>query len=420
MPLSHISAVDASTAYAAGGLSLSYTDQENVIIKTTDGGQNWSTVFHSYTTFIYDICAVDASNIWAVTLNKVPTDADPNGKMFQILRSTNSGTTWELKYSLDGAYIWDYMKYEISAVNPSIAWVAGQGGVVYRTADGGNTWAALDSGLSPDGIPLASDYSSIYAIDSNTAWAAGWSLTWVKSNPAGNPVYLPGPPWALSLPYLPVITMTTDGGASWTVKKTGTYDTGFSDISAADAGNAIAVGKEISYDPYPQVIPVAFYPAGGYLYFYATPISTSGVAITHNGGGDWFPQAVNVPFTLNSAAMVDANTAWVASDQGFFLKTTDGGVSGVQQTAGTVSYIREVDAVDPTTAWAVGFFTGFSGSDILRTIDGGDASPDILSVSPASAGWGDSVTIKGTDFGATQDPASFVSFGGVKATDYVS
>jgi len=118
--------------------------------------------------------------------------------------------------------------------------------------------------------------------------------------------------------------------------------------------------------------------------------------------------------------MVDANTAWVASDQGFFLKTTDGGVSGVQQTAGTVSYIREVDAVDPTTAWAVGFFTGFSGSDILRTIDGGDASPDILSVSPASAGWGDSVTIKGTDFGATQDPASFVSFGGVKATDYVS
>ena len=56
---------------------------------------------------------------------------------------------------------------------------------------------------------------------------------------------------------------------------------------------------------------------------------------------------------------------------------------------------------------------------ILKTENGGDARPDILSISQTSGDVGSEVTITGCDFGDTQD-TSYVSFGVTQATSCTS
>ncbi len=73
-----------------------------------------------------------------------------------------------------------------------------------------------------------------------------------------------------------------------------------------------------------------------------------------------------------------------------------------------------MDAVDATTAWAVG-----DNGTVLRTTDGGDTRPDMAAISPASGSEGTEVTINGADFGADRGSSS-VTFGNVQATEYAA
>jgi len=411
----HISAVDASTAYVAGA---------NTLLKTVNGGANWSTIFSQENTHIFDIDAVDASNIWAVVLVMVRDDQGILvSKTLQVVKSVNGGGSWATAYAVDAPYIWDYMHMSISAVSPSIVWVALEKGQILRTADGGATWTTSDAGLFPSGVSYDSYACSVSAVDANVAWVVGGKMGWARSNPGGDPLSFPGPPYAFFLPYHPMIVETSDGGLTWAVKQQGTYDEECADVAASDALNAMAVGKDITYNPNPQMIMVKYYLIGTYPYYYWAVSGTSAVQTTHDGGFTWAPQLVNYPSGIRSVDMVDSTTAWVAGDNGAIFKTIDGGLSGYPQASGlsqepgVSEAIYEIDAVDPSTAWAVAFT--YTNSVVLRTTDGGDALPDVVSVSPRSGGTGSELTLSGCDFGDSRGSSS-VSFGTVPATEYVS
>lgn len=410
--VSHISAVDASTCYIAGGSGGTYQGDRDVIAKTTDGGENWSVVFESEDVHIFDIDAVDADNLWVIAYVREVVDSEVS-RTFHIFKSSDGGETLISKYSADGQYIYDYQHWEISAVDTSVAWVMGEPSMPgLKTSDGGETWTAINPGFLAGGC--CSYDTSICAVDADTAWASAWSLTWNRSNLGGDPISFPGPPWSTNPPYHVVIARTTDGGATWAAAQMGTYDEGYRDISAADADSAIALGKDITYDPNPRLIWVTMYLTNvTYPYFYMVIASTSSLSITHDGGISWMSQAVDTPFNLNAADMGDSSVAWVVGNDGVILKTIDGGVTGFQQLSGTTSNLVDVDAVDPTTAWAL------SSTTVLRTTNGGDSLPDIRSIAPPSGEVGAEVTITGCDFGDTRG-SSYVSFGGIQATEYIS
>lgn len=142
---------------------------------------------------------------------------------------------------------------------------------------------------------------------------------------------------------------------------------------------------------------------------------------TPDGGATWTQAGPQFDYPPNGLSAVGSDIAWMASwttvtdgVEGVIVKTTDGGQIWARQPIATNHLLMAIDAVDATTARAVG-----SGGVILKTTEGGDTKPDIVSVSPSGGTVGQEVTLKGADFGAP-GADSYVSFSGVKATGYTA
>jgi photosystem II stability/assembly factor-like uncharacterized protein len=194
-------------------------------------------------------------------------------------------------------------------------WVGGGSGLILHTSDGGHTWQQQSSGTGDD-------IRSIFFSDSVRGWAVGWNKR---------------------------ILATTDGGEHWTMQF---YEPRFGgtleDIAFADAGNGWAVGH----------FPVVH---------------------TTDGGRNWSYTNTLDPAScdLQGISFADATHGWIVGSKqvmrsnginfdfvGVILRTTDGG-----QTWDTTSgwgTLYDINAIDPTTAWAVG-----TGGTIVRTTDGG-------------------------------------------------
>ncbi len=117
----------------------------------------------------------------------------------------------------------------------------------------------------------------------------------------------------------------------------------------------------------------------------AFPTPTHGVAITAIGGSimltddagtTWHAGKYPAPVVaqLLGISFADASTGWVVGSSGRIMKTTDGGLTWVNQTSGTTFSVNGVVAVSTTVAYAT---AGGGGSGIanaplvLKTINGG-------------------------------------------------
>jgi hypothetical protein len=102
-------------------------------------------------------------------------------------------------------------------------WIAGYGGVILHSSNGGQTWAPQ---LTFTSVPL----ESVYFVDENHGWAAGWFGRILRTNDGGRTwqrVTVPGVWQTLSSVYFRdarngwivgmfgVILRTRDAGASW-------------------------------------------------------------------------------------------------------------------------------------------------------------------------------------------------------------
>jgi len=338
---------------------------------------------------LISLSAVDADTAWAVGNHTT-------------LKTEDGGTTWTTQVSKN-AYNWS-----VCAVNADHAWAMGDiddysYDNVEKTANGGLDWVRQNTGLD-----AGASIVDIAALDVNTIWAVGSGETIIRTNNGGwtwtlqnyiTPImdeWLMGisaadasTAWAVGS--YGTILKTTDAGATWLEQDAG-YNI-FSGVAAVDAQTAWIVG------------------AGANIYK------------TTDGGATWVLQDSGAADSLSGISAVDASTAWAvgtwnmagpSDEASVILKTTDGGATWVQQDSTTEAPLYDVCAVDAATAWAVG-----KDGTILKTVDGGDALPDIVSVVPTSGGEGTAVTISGCDFGDTQD-TSYVSFGSEQATTYVS
>ena len=173
--------------------------QFNNILKTTDGGATWSTLYYGPLATLGfplgGVSAPDPSTAWAVNYHDILKTAD--------------GTNWVKQYDTSRAL------FSVSAVDARTVWVAGDG-VVLKTGDGGAIWTQV--------FDRPASIISVYGLtasDADVAVAAGAEFT--------------GDGWK------GVIYRTIDGGANWTQQATDSTPNIYA-LCSVDANTYWAVG----------------------------------------------------------------------------------------------------------------------------------------------------------------------------------
>jgi len=131
------------------------------------------------------------------------------------------------------------------------------------------------------------------------------------------------------------ILHTIDGGNSWN-KQESKSSNDLNSVTFTDSDNGWAVGN-----------------SGTILH-------------TTDRGKIWKPQESNTSEWLYSVTFTDANNGWVVGEDGTILNTTDGGNSWSTQNSITPIRLLSVTFTDANNGWAVG-----EGGIILHTADGG-------------------------------------------------
>ncbi|MEQ8174647.1 MAG: S-layer homology domain-containing protein [Syntrophomonadaceae bacterium] len=146
--------VDENTGYAC------ISDSE--LRKTTDGGKTWysTDVTDPYCTT--DVFFLDANHGWAVGINK-------------IFRYENGA--W---YEKDSPYADQHGLESVFFLNQNEGWISGQGGVILHSTDGGASWTPQESGTDKSLL-------DIYFVASNLGYAVGSDGTILRFTGAAAP-----------------------------------------------------------------------------------------------------------------------------------------------------------------------------------------------------------------------------------------
>ena len=122
-----------------------------LILRSTNGGVNWSTEANGPEGQFRDIYVVDSTHGWAVGETSLSAG---------IIYFYN-GSSWTLQETTGNSL------YGVHFLDINTGWAVGANGDIYNTVDGGITWNAQNSGVS--GTIL----KSVYFVDENTGWAVG-------------------------------------------------------------------------------------------------------------------------------------------------------------------------------------------------------------------------------------------------------
>ncbi len=145
-------------------------NQSNSILKTTDGGINFSEIYNRQRNFNYSISFINRNEGWvAVDYQESSTSVYP-----AILKTTDSGNTWTVIPVSLGSSI-----NEIDFTDSSLGYLETIDGNLYKSTDGGNNW---------DQISNIQEYNILYMEDGLVGWAIGsgvgktsdGGITWTK------------------------------------------------------------------------------------------------------------------------------------------------------------------------------------------------------------------------------------------------
>jgi photosystem II stability/assembly factor-like uncharacterized protein len=180
--------INADTGYTVGGNIIDpYTSLTvGAILKTNNGGTQWTeTDFYNYFNSVY---FTDANTGYAVGFYIVKLGSGVFEHGVVILKTTNGGTNWTMQnsgipsqtnsgqnaHSLNSVYFTDANK----------GYIVGDSGIIIMTTNVGVYWARQNSGTTMD-------LYSVYFTDDSTGYAVGTNGTILKTtNGGGYPVGL--------------------------------------------------------------------------------------------------------------------------------------------------------------------------------------------------------------------------------------
>lgn len=352
--------IDSNVGFFVGGIG----GNRGVIYKTTDGGTNWYAIRDSLSdTFsamdIFDntiwvvggreiIKSTDLGDVWIPQSNRLNIfiigDADfvdeNNGWLLEgivpkLFKTIDGGTTWISKNLTEGTKSIDF-------VDLQNGWIVGTG--ILHTTDGGENWVRQP--VNSTQAPL----EKVFFTNNQVGWAWGMD-TLLQTIDGGNN-------WNLKytfdyhatlrsmfflnenigwLNYNDIILKTTDGGSIWFNQTNPTqYDLGnvkfFNDTigwavgseiyKSTDGGNSWTEQRGFNHNNLFQIEIInenIIWAAGAGTLWY-----------TDNGGEDWIQVNCKTASTIVSFSFVNSNTGWIVGFGGQILKTTNGGVTFIE------------------------------------------------------------------------------------------
>jgi photosystem II stability/assembly factor-like uncharacterized protein len=352
--------VDSLSGWALGGGA--------TILRTLDGGDNWTLQYRDTTATLTDLQFVDAHHGWAVGSGGTILHYDGASWQHQTSGATSYLTSvafsdadhgWAvggccgmdrtvMLHTGDGGQTWTqqydtlYCNQGIAAGGELCAWtLVGNGSMFHHTSDGGLTWSDQD--------PQVDD--QLYGIafpDCEHGWATSGQyvyrtvnggLSWERLTGAIG--FGPNRLWFLDVQHgwalnsAGAITGTMDGGDHWSAPfESGLW--GLENICFADPNHGWVSGD-------------------------------GALVRTSDGGATWTELQRVVLDNLHGIAFPTATQGWAVGDYGVILHTTNRGSTWVRQTSGVGNGLKSVAFADVNHGWAVG-----SSSDaILKTENGG-------------------------------------------------
>lgn len=256
----------------------------------------------------------------------------------KIKKTTNGGTSWVYKESGTTQSI-----IYINFIDPNTGWIAAHSGVVKKTTNGGDNWVSQNSGTSQNTFQtsfvnsltgwLSSDGGVMKTTNGGDTWSLNLNYYGIYS------VYFISPDIGWAGANDATVFKTTNGGANWTVQ---------------------------SLSPSPIVVSFNFTNRNtGWAVGYNNLIFK-----TTNRGDTWvrqFNNAVNAT-QLRSVICNDTTgmNAWIAGYNGVILKTTNGGTNWVQQNVPHNGDFTSVRFINSLTGYA-----GGSDGRVIKTTTGG-------------------------------------------------
>ncbi len=330
--LNAVTFIDENNGWAVGDSGL--------IIKTTDGGNNWITLSSSILFPLRDVTFINSSTGWVVGGDDWNYSTIDRKQI--ILATTNGGVTWQLQFNDSIGPLGQLSS--VHFINGNNGWVVGGGTdgelkphfyrAFLRTTNGGTSWTAQTEWIDSTG--KNGILNAVQFFDQAIGWAVGNHGTIMK---------------------------TTNGGINW-VTQIQNPEIVLNAVHFNDINNGWAVG-------------------GNHLF------------ITTNGGTSWHSQELlsGVP-----AGLLDcSDVTFVSPTIGFIVggwdeprvfglhrkifNTTDGGLSWTQQLdEDNLQPLLAVYFTDINTGWAVG-----GNGTILHTTNGGNPVPVELTSFTATA-----------------------------------
>jgi photosystem II stability/assembly factor-like uncharacterized protein len=260
-----------------------------------------------------------------------------------LLETIDGGQTWRKLYPLTKDNLRD-----VYFANEKIGWLIAERDVLklktndeprtylLKTEDGGFSWRRVFLNGSDVNARLV---RAVFA-DAERGWVFGESGVvfstrdggdhWVRQASPTRHLLLGGafvdPAHGWLVGAGATILQTSDGGMTW---QSGNVRDG------ADARFAAAsfVGKSLGW-----------------------AVGTAGrVFATTDGGLTWFEQRSNVNDDLSDVKFIDASEGWAVGTQGTLLHTIDGGVHWSAPSSGTSHALERIFFIDRNHGWAVGF-----------------------------------------------------------------
>jgi len=222
--------------------------------------------------------------------------------------------------------------YSVRFLDTEHGWICGDGGVILKTENAGETWTADVSGTG-------SSLEEIYFIDATNGWIAGWNGTILKYD---------GSTWSLQT------CPTTEHLYSIFILPSGTSFKGW---AVGDNGTVIKTDDGITWR-----LPTTSIPTSMRLKSVFFVNEHDGWAVGYNGtvlqtddGGDnWVLRTDITIYSPESVYFLSPTEGYIAGMNGLILKTSDGGLTWERQYSQVFGAINSIFFPSATEGWAVG------------------------------------------------------------------
>ena len=238
---------------------------------------------------------------------------------------------------------------DLSILDSSTCYVAGWGGAIYKTTDGGKTWISMNSGITEHITSIESISSVVYAASENgkilrCSDGINWNSISIPDY-SGNSIYFFNSFQGYFTGGIPgQLAKTTNGGDFWQVIKTN-YGGIIKKVFFTDEMTGYAISNQANKNA----------------------DSSNGIILkTTDGGKNWNVLFEEENTSLNSLYFTSEMNGYFVGDNGKIILTRSGGESFQYATTPVDQTIHSIHFSDESTGYAVG-----NKGTILKTINRG-------------------------------------------------